>query len=287
MKKFQGEDYTLNYDDLNDIEFDNLIDEDLKEIELFLDSYMVKKVDDEKIENTIDVLREYIPKQAEEGIAIKLKQSLIGNIKSIINLAQFNISLVSKSYWILSLVLILLGVIATKKFNFNIYSSAIIMSPIPILLGIFELIKGKEENVWELELSYKYSLKETLLCKIVIILIFSILISLIMTVTLYNTNCEISLLKMIKLSLIPMFVTSAISLVIVSLYRNSNSIGVCVAIWMIQAATIDEKTIENILTIDNLTIIFTLIVSIILTIYASKLFYKMSVNYTDYKNCDF
>lgn len=287
MKKFQGENYTLNYDDLNDIEFDNLIDEDLKEIELFLDSYMVKKVDDEKIENTIDVLREYIPKQAEEGIAIKLKQSLIGNIKSIINLAQFNISLVSKSYWILSLVLILLGVIATKKFNFNIYSSAIIMSPIPILLGIFELIKGKEENVWELELSYKYSLKETLLCKIVIILIFSILISLIMTVTLYNTNCEISLLKMIKLSLIPMFVTSAISLVIVSLYRNSNSIGVCVAIWMIQAVTIDEKTIENILTIDNLTIIFTLIVSIILTIYASKLFYKMSVNYTDYKNCDF
>lgn len=287
MKKFQGEDYTLNYDDLNDIEFDNLIDEDLKEIELFLDSYMVKKVDDEKIENTIDVLREYIPKQAEEGIAIKLKQSLIGNIKSIINLAQFNISLVSKSYWIISLVLILLGVIATKKFNFNIYSSAIIMSPIPILLGIFELIKGKEENVWELELSYKYSLKETLLCKIVIILIFSILISLIMTVTLYNTNCEISLLKMIKLSLIPMFVTSAISLVIVSLYRNSNSIGVCVAIWMIQAATIDEKTIENILTIDNLTIIFMLIVSIILTIYASKLFYKMSVNYTDYKNCDF
>lgn len=287
MKKFQGEDYTLNYDDLNDVEFDNLIDEDLKEIELFLDSYMVKKVDDEKIENTIDVLREYIPKQAEEGIAIKLKQSLIGNIKSIINLVQFNISLVSKSYWILSLVLILLGVIATKKFNFNIYSSAIIMSPIPILLGIFELIKGKEENVWELELSYKYSLKETLLCKIVIILIFSILISLIMTVTLYNTNCEISLLKMIKLSLIPMFVTSAISLVIVSLYRNSNSIGVCVAIWMIQAATIDEKTIENILTIDNLTIIFTLIVSIILTIYASKLFYKMSVNYTDYKNCDF
>lgn len=287
MKKFQGEDYTLNYDDLNDIEFDNLIDEDLKEIELFLDSYMVKKVDDEKIENTIDVLREYIPKQAEEGIAIKLKQSLIGNIKSIINLAQFNISLVSKSYWIISLVLILLGVIATKKFNFNIYSSAIIMSPIPILLGIFELIKGKEENVWELELSYKYSLKETLLCKIVIILIFSILISLIMTVTLYNTNCEISLLKMIKLSLIPMFVTSAISLIIVSLYRNSNSIGVCVAIWMIQAATIDEKTIENILTIDNLTIIFTLIVSIILTIYASKLFYKMSVNYTDYKNCDF
>lgn len=287
MKKFQGEDYTLNYDDLNDIEFDNLIDEDLKEIELFLDSYMVKKVDDEKIENTIDALREYIPKQAEEGIVIKLKQSLIGNIKSIINLAQFNISLVSKSYWIISLVLILLGVIATKKFNFNIYSSAIIMSPIPILLGIFELIKGKEENVWELELSYKYSLKETLLCKIVIILIFSILISLIMTVTLYNTNCEISLLKMIKLSLIPMFVTSAISLVIVSLYRNSNSIGVCVAIWMIQAATIDEKTIENILTIDNLTIIFTLIVSIILTIYASKLFYKMSVNYTDYKNCDF
>lgn len=287
MKKFQGEDYTLNYDDLNDVEFDNLIDEDLKEIELFLDSYMVKKVDDEKIENTIDLLREYIPKQAEEGIAIKLKQSLIGNIKSIINLAQFNISLVSKSYWIISLVLILLGVIATKKFNFNIYSSAIIMSPIPILLGIFELIKGKEENVWELELSYKYSLKETLLCKIVIILIFSILISLIMTVTLYNTNCEISLLKMIKLSLIPMFVTSAISLVIVSLYRNSNSIGVCVAIWMIQAATIDEKTIENILTIDNLTIIFTLIVSIILTIYASKLFYKMSVNYTDYKNCDF
>ncbi|MVO71531.1 hypothetical protein GOD95_08760, partial [Paeniclostridium sordellii] len=43
----------IRYDDINDYEFENLLEEDLLDIEKFLDSYVVKKVDEEKIDLTI------------------------------------------------------------------------------------------------------------------------------------------------------------------------------------------------------------------------------------------
>ena len=39
-----------NLANLNDYEFENLLEEDLLDIENFLDSYVVKKVDEEKID---------------------------------------------------------------------------------------------------------------------------------------------------------------------------------------------------------------------------------------------
>ncbi|EPZ54048.1 RNA polymerase sigma factor, sigma-70 family protein [[Clostridium] sordellii ATCC 9714] len=53
----------IRYDDINDYEFENLLEEDLLDIENFLDSYVVKKVDEEKIDLTIETLRNYMPKK--------------------------------------------------------------------------------------------------------------------------------------------------------------------------------------------------------------------------------
>jgi hypothetical protein len=274
--------YALRCENTNDEEFENLLEEDLLDIENFLESYVVEKRDEQSVDDTIDVLRAYMPKEVNQK-----KVKLLNNIKSSLELVKFNLSLVSKIYWILSLLLILGGLVITIKSKLNIYAGVLTIAPIPILLGLIELIKGKDENVWELELSYKYSLKEIIFSKLIIIGAFSIGISFIMSLLLVNTYSEINLLKMINTWLIPIFITASISLIMVSIYRSINSITLCVAIWIVQANLVSTETIENIIGISNITLLFILAISIVTMAGSLKLFYKRTINYIDYKSYDF
>jgi len=253
------------------------------DIEDFLDSYVINKVDEQKIDSTIDILKSYMPKQ--EVQAIKEQSIFLERIKNNIDLVKFQFSLISKIYFISSLLLILVGTITTIKLNLSIYLSASIIAPIPILLGIFEIIKGRDENVWELELSYKYSLREIVLSRLIIINIVSILISIIISIGLKNTYSEINLFKMISIWLIPIFLVGSISLAITSIYRSINSIALCIAIWILGVLSI--SIYEKIAVITNINTFIVLGVSVISVVIASKLFYKKSIYSIDYRTFDF
>lgn len=277
MKKHKIQTLETKYKNIDDDKFEDLLEEDLKEIENFLDSYIVPEVNEYKIEATIDVLRDYMPVTER-----KHKVNLYPNVKSSLELIKLNLFFVSKLYWFLSLLLVLLGTIITVKFEFNIYETAISIAPIPILLGVFELIKGRDESVWEIELSYKYSLREILLSKIIIIGVFSIGIGLIISILLINTYSSVNILKMIVLWLIPIFLTSSVSLVIVSIYRSINSIAICISIWILSIILMNNIQLN----ISHFAELAVLALSFITMIYSLRLFYKQSINFYDYQYQD-
>ncbi len=275
--------YKVRCENLEDEQFEDLVEADLIDIEEFLDSYIVSNVDEQKIDSTIDILKAYMPK--EEVQTINEQYTLLDKIKEKIDLVKFQLSLISKVYFISSLLLILIGTITTIKLNLSIYLSASIIAPIPIVLGIFEIIKGREENVWELELSYKYSLREIILSRLVIINTVSILMSTIISIILNNTYSEINLLKIISIWLIPIFLVGSISLVITSIYRSINSITLCISIWILGAMSI--SIYEKMADINNINIFMTLCISIISVAIAMKLFYNKSINNIDTITLDF
>jgi len=275
--------YKLRCENFEDEQFEDLVESDLMDIEDFLDSYVINKVDEQKIDSTIDILKSYMPKQ--EVQAIKEQTIFLERFKNNIDLVKFQFSLISKIYFISSLLLILVGTITTIKLNLSIYLSASIIAPIPILLGIFEIIKGRDENVWELELSYKYSLREIVLSRLIIINIVSILISIIISIGLKITYSEINLFKMISIWLIPIFLVGSISLAITSIYRSINSIALCIAIWILGVLSI--SIYEKIAVITNINTFIVLGVSVISVVIASKLFYKKSIYSIDYRTFDF
>lgn len=275
--------YKLRCENFEDEQFEDLVESDLMDIEDFLDSYVINKVDEQKIDSTIDILKSYMPKQ--EVQAIKEQSIFLERFKNNIDLVKFQFSLISKIYFISSLLLILVGTITTIKLNLSIYLSASIIAPIPILLGIFEIIKGRDENVWELELSYKYSLREIVLSRLIIINIVSILISIIISIGLKITYSEINLFKMISIWLIPIFLVGSISLAITSIYRSINSIALCIAIWILGVLSI--SIYEKIAVITNINTFIVLGVSVISVVIASKLFYKKSIYSIDYRTFDF
>lgn len=275
--------YKLRCENFEDEQFEDLVESDLMDIEDFLDSYVINKVDEQKIDSTIDILKSYMPKQ--EVQAIKEQSIFLERFKNNIDLVKFQFSLISKIYFISSLLLILVGTITTIKLNLSIYLSASIIAPIPILLGIFEIIKGRDENVWELELSYKYSLREIVLSRLIIINIVSILISIVISIGLKITYSEINLFKMISIWLIPIFLVGSISLAITSIYRSINSIALCIAIWILGVLSI--SIYEKIAVITNINTFIVLGVSVISVVIASKLFYKKSIYSIDYRTFDF
>lgn len=282
MKKNQNI-HKIRCESTEDNKFEELIEKDLLDIEDFLNSYTVNKVDEDKVDCTIDVLKSYMPKTKVDSVEEKI--TITDIIKENINLARFQFSLMSKGYFITSLILILLGTITTTKLNLSIYLSASIIAPIPILLGIFEIIKGRDENVWELELSYKCSLREIILSRLTIISLASIVISIFMSIALNRTYSEINLLKMISIWLIPIFLIGSISLIISSIYRGINSITLCILIWILGAISI--SIYEKIADITSINTFIVLGISAISLIISMKLFYKKSINSIDYKSFDF
>lgn len=275
--------YNLRCENIEDEKFEELLEADLTDIEDFLDSYVVSKVDEEKIDLTIDVLKSHMPK--EEVQHVKVQGYLLDRIKENISLVKFQFSLISKVYFIASLLLILLGTITTIRLNLSIYLSASIIAPIPILIGVFEIIKGREENVWELELSYKYSLREIVFSRLIIINVVSVLISIVMSLILNNAYTQINLLKMISIWLIPIFLVGSVSLIVTSFYRGINSIALCISIWILGAMSI--SVYETIADITHINTFMILGISVTFTLISMKLFYKKSINSIDTKTFDF
>lgn len=284
MKKNQNI-YKLRCENLEDKYFEELIEDDLNDIEYFLNSYTVNKVEEEKIDSTIDILKAYMPEVEVEEIQIKNEITFVEIIKNNLELVKFQFGLMNKMYFIVSLLLVLVGTISTIKLNLSIYFSASIIAPIPILLGIFEIIKGRDENVWELELSYKNSLREIVLSRLIIINAMSISISMLISIILNNSYSEINLIKMISIWLVPIFTMVSISLIITSIYRNINSIGLCIAVWILGIMCI--SLYERIGDITNINIFAVLVLSVVGAIIATKVFYKKSINSMDYVGHDF
>lgn len=273
----------LRYDDIENEDFEILLDEEFLDIENFLNSYIVKDVNEENIDLTIDTLRNYMPQNKNENENVYL----YSKVRTSIGLFKMQFKIFNKLYLIASMMLVLCGVIGTIKLNLNPYLCAYTVSPIPILIGLAEILRGKEENMWELELSYKYSFREILFAKLVIISTTAIALSLVTSLILTGTYSEVSLLKIINICLIPTCFISLISLILASVYRGMNSIVLSTSIWIVVSNMVDKNTINYIVSVKNYKLFLVLILLCVFIMVASKLFYKKSINFIDYKNLDF
>ncbi|WP_270660172.1 hypothetical protein [Paraclostridium bifermentans] len=277
----------LRYDDIENEDFEILLDEEFLDIENFLNSYIVKEVDEENVDLTIDKLRHYMPQNKNEEIIKNENMNLYSKVSTSMGLLKMQFKIFNKLYLIASIILVLCGVIGTIKLNLNPYLCAYTVSPIPILIGLAEILRGKEENMWELELSYKYSFREILFAKLVIISTTAIALTLVTSLILTGTYSEVSLLRIINICLIPTCFISLISLILVSIYRGMNSIVLSTSIWMVVSNMVDNHTINYIVNVKNYKLFLVLILLFGLTMVASKVFYKKSINFIDYKNLDF
>ncbi len=242
------------------------------EIEEFLASYTVEKVEDEDIENTVEVLRSYMPKKKKSSNNITFPyMSLIKN----------EITYINKIYWIGSLIFIVIGLSFVSINKASPYNYLLQISPIPIILGILEVLKGSEDKVWELEMSFKYSFRQLVLVRLLIVMCFSALINIFLMVMFFKTIPEMTLLKLFFSWITPFSLVGTGSLIIVSKFRTKNSVILCLSIWSIIAIYANEYFAHEIEAFSSMFTLAFIGASVGIFIYSVYVFYKKMIRFDE------
>lgn len=210
-----------------------------------LEKYNVPFPDENKINSTIDELRQYMPK----------KESIF---KTILNSSLFNIQFMDKRFWIYSLILFILGLFLVKNSETSPYTVLITLSPIPFIIGLIEIFRGREENVLEIEMSCKTSPQQVILSKFIIIISYNILLNSLLSYFIFWNIPDIILWKITLLWLTPLFLVGSIAFLMAAKIRGNFTITILFSIWIIFSFSL--LTNENILNkIMNINILFYII----------------------------
>lgn len=218
---------------------DDEFEKDYYEIEDKLKRYVVPIPTEEEIDFTIDNLRQYVPKKK------KALTTLISKMQYILRVSFIDIDYMSKSYWIISVLIFILGYIRILEGMSNAYLSVIALSPIPFVLSMIDVYKGREEGVIEIELTCVIKPQQLILSKLIIIEFYNIILNTIFTVLLGTIYPNVVLWKLSLMWLTPLIIVSGFTLFLANRIRGGYAVTVVLGIWlsvMVYIFTIPEIT---------------------------------------------
>lgn len=213
-------------------EHKDLLDSELEELERemapFLREYHVEYPSDPEIEAAIGTVRSsYVPMKK------KRSRLLYEKMLSLLQRSGREFSQISLFFWISNSLFFLLGLIAILAGPLDPYMTVMFLAPIPLILGLVEILKSRNEGMAELEMTTKHSLQEIMLSKMVIVGSFNLLLNVLVTLILPSFTEGIWLWKLILYWMTPFTVVSAIAFVVASKSRNGYAtMGVTMVIWV-------------------------------------------------------
>ena len=243
-----------------------MTDEELdRDIEDFLAVYTVPKVDDEKIDETIEVLRAYMPAKKKEY--------------SVRTLMKNEITYIDKYYFILSIISMFAGIILRKGLNVSLYESMLYISPLPLLIGVYTVIRGRSEKMWELEKSFKYSYSKVILARILIVMISAAVLDSIVCVYLQYGEGFDTMVRLMCSWIIPMCTLCSSNLLIMKKTSGFTSMAVTSVLWFMTVLLLGSD-IAKLLAVSRVNILAILsAASFILTVICIKNFCSSAGRY--------
>lgn len=198
-------------------------DDDIRQA---LQEFRVQYPDENLIDGMIDNLRQYVPS--------KRKNLVINydNLRHLIKDTTISINFISLSYWVITLLLYATGYFVTINLTGDHYKLIFVLAPLPIIFGLLEVFRGREENVVELELSCKITPQEIVVSKILVTCVYNGLLNLILSLIIYTQNPYFVFWKITLLWIVPMILTGSITLWLCSKIKSIYSILLSVSCWL-------------------------------------------------------
>ncbi|GGH81490.1 hypothetical protein JOD43_001124 [Pullulanibacillus pueri] len=191
-----------------------------------LDEYDVEYPSEAEIMMTIDRLRPFVP------VKVNKRELMFRNMAVLLKRALHEIFYISPLFWVANSLFFLVALAAVFLGEQNPYGMIMILAPIPTLTGLMEALKSRNTGMAELEMSFKYSLQEMILSKMVIIGGFNLLINLVISVSLTVFYHHIWLWKLLLFWITPFTVMTAIAFIIVNRLRHFYAITASLMIWI-------------------------------------------------------
>jgi len=202
-----------------------ITDSEMTRLENLLIRYNIPPVPHKQLERTVESLRQYVPK----------KQSLWNRqaerLADVLTTARHDAPFFSWGYWLACLAFFAMGywVIAIAKDN--AYATVLLMAPIPFILGLLELFKGRDAGMTEMEMSCKLSIRELILARMVVIGAYSILLNTLLSVFIYYSQPGAYFWQLTLIWLTPFTFISAIALYIAQKVRSGYAVAFFLATW--------------------------------------------------------
>lgn len=196
------------------------------QIEQYLMSYQVPYPSEDEISDTIETLRQYVPSKR------KLFVSRYETLKRMMMDTIITINFMSISYWVITFVLYTIGYLAVIQFSQDPYKLSFVFAPIPMIFGLIEVFRGREEGVTELELSCKISPQEMFVSRILVIGIYTIVLNVsLCTIVFLQSKVDIILWRITLLWLTPMVLIGSITLWFCSKIKGTYSVMLSLLCW--------------------------------------------------------
>ncbi|MEK3890338.1 hypothetical protein [Bacillus sp. FSL K6-3431] len=136
------------------------------ELEDLLTEFSIEYPDEEEIEQTIMQLHQYVPNKKKNPLTRFIPTPLRN---AFIDSLQF-----SRSFWISNLVYLAIGLSFVFLIDANPYMTLFYLAPLPVLIGLIDIFRSRDEGMIELELSFKFSHSDLILSKLTIVGIFNL-----------------------------------------------------------------------------------------------------------------
>lgn len=232
--------------------------EDYKLIQEELNHFIIRYPSENEINSTIEELRQYVPNKRKKSV------DYMNRLMVLLRLSGMELNLISKSYWGISLILYILGFYISQSLGNNPLLTLLILIPIPIGLGLFEVFKGRDVGMMEMEMACKFSAMELILSRLLLIGIYNFILNIVLTIGLTRINTAISGLEMLVVWFSFLIVFSAISLYLSMKLRGKAFLATNISIWAIFSMILfrDERFLDILIRTHGIVYILLIIIGL-------------------------
>jgi len=255
-------------------EIDDEILELEQELEMSLDEFDVEFPSESEIMMTVDGLRPHVPKIENKW------DTLVASVSTVMKYSTREVFYFSPLFWGLNLLFLLIGVTSTLFYEVDPYLIMLYVAPLPTFIGMIEIFKSGNTEMAELEMSFKFSLQEIILSRMVVVGAFNITLNILLTISFAVLQPEVMIGKLILYWATPFTIVTAIMLVVASKFRGSYTLTGGLVVWTVVALfLVQQDVMERIETVSAVVYIFVTVAATIFILIKMSRIYKRGISY--------
>ncbi|MBD8501062.1 hypothetical protein [Paenibacillus arenosi] len=254
---------------------------ELQKMAPMLKQYRVELPAESKIEQTVEALRLYVPEkltqiqsdqtQPNSGVPTYIQRESSKWVY-MLKRAAADVVMFSKWYWLCCFFLLGAGIWLAVTAQQMPHMIAIMLAPLPFIVGMLEVFKGREQGVLELELACKISAHEIMLSRLLFITLNSLVLNTCLSAVMYIVHDDLSFWSLTLSWFSPFVIVASVSLWFTMRIRGNAVPMVVVSIWV----TLGLIGLTNTEMVERLMDVH-IFVSIIVNVGAVLLFVRQAV----------
>jgi len=257
---------------------DHLNEQEFKALKKTLSEYTVPFPSDYQIDVTVNTLRQYVPSKQ------KTSERYSEKLQILFSRALIEAGLISKTYWLSSVVLFMMGYLITSRINSHYYGVAV-LAPLPFILGLIEVYKGREQGVLEIELTCKISAREIMLSRFVVIGLYSTLWNTLFSAIIGLIMPDVVMWRVLISWIAPFTFTSGLALWLAMRLRGGFAVTAVLSIWMVAVLAVlsSEPALQFLAQVDALVYTFVSCLGMILFLFQLHLSLRRHKTYFEWR----